>query len=199
MIAVTVRSPRSAHEAAREERRTGGWEYRIVLAAVGVVGLHIVDDNYLQPEPGTSAREHLASGLVPLAVLGLLALLYPRLRPGARAYMSMTLGVLAVMVGVPGVNHLTKGVASGDDFTGLLSVVAGVVLVGMGPVLLWRSRKPGPTRSRAVLRRALLALAAIAIAYVTFWLVFLAIGSPTSTRTSARQRVIRSSGCPRSG
>jgi pimeloyl-ACP methyl ester carboxylesterase len=178
MTAATVRSPRSAHEAAREERRTGASEYRIVLAAVGVVGLHILDDNYLQPEPGTSAGEHLASGLVPLAVLGLLTLLSPRLRPGARAYMLMTLGVLAVMVGVPGVYHLTKGVASGDDFTGLLSVVAGVLLVGMGPVLLWRSRKPGPTRSRAVLRRALLALAAFAIAYVTFWLVFLAIGFP---------------------
>jgi hypothetical protein len=34
---------RVALEAAREERRTGAWEYRIVLATVGVLGLHIVD------------------------------------------------------------------------------------------------------------------------------------------------------------
>jgi hypothetical protein len=161
-----------------ENRRVATWELRIFIAAVGAIALHVVDDNYLQPEPGTSAAEHLASGLVPLAVLGLVALLYPRLRPGARAYVSMTLGVLAVMVGVPGVYHSTNGVASGDDFTGLLSIAAGVVLVGMGPVLLWRSRKPGPTRSRAILRRALLAVAAVAIAYVTFWLVFLGIGFP---------------------
>jgi hypothetical protein len=168
-----------APEGAREDRRAGTWELRIFLAAVGVMALHVVDDNYLQPEPGTSPGDHLASGLVPLAVLGLVALLYPRLRrPGARAYVSLTLGVLAVMVGVPGAYHLAKGVAAGDDFTGLLSIVAGVVLVGMGPVLLWRSRKPGPTRARAILRRALLAVGAVVIAYATFWLVFLAIGFP---------------------
>jgi pimeloyl-ACP methyl ester carboxylesterase len=178
MTAVAAGSPRTAREAERGSRRAATWELRIFIAAVGAVGLHVVDDNYLQPEPGTSAGEHLASGLVPLAVLGLVSLLYPRLRPGARAYVSMTLGVLAVMVGVPGVHHLTEGVAAGDDFTGLLAVVAGVVLVGMGPVLLWRSRKSGPTRGRVVLRRALLAVAAVAIAYVTFWLVFLSIGFP---------------------
>jgi hypothetical protein len=154
-------------------------ELRIVLAAIGAVGLHVVDDNYLQPEPGTSPGDHLASGLVPLVVLGLVALLYPRLRrPGARAYVSMTLGVLAVMFGVPGAYHLAKGVATGDDFTGLLSIVAGVLLIATGPVLLWRSRKPGPTRGRAVLRRTLLAAASLALAYLTFWLVFLAIGFP---------------------
>jgi uncharacterized protein len=168
-----------AHEATREGRRAGTWELRIVLAAIGAVGLHVVDDNYLQPEPGTSPGDHLASGLVPLAVLGLVSLLYSRLRrPGARAYMSMTLGVLAVMVGVPGAYHLAEGVAAGDDFTGLLSIVAGVLLVATGPVLLWRGRKPGPTRGRAVLRRALLAVASLAIASVTFWLVFLPIGFP---------------------
>lgn len=154
-------------------------ETTVVRLALGVVALHVVDDNYLQPEPGTSAGDHLASGLVPLVVLGLVALLYPRLRrSGARAYVSMTFGVLAVMVGVPGAYHLAKGVATGDDFTGLLSVVAGVVLVGMGPVLLWRSRKHGPARGRAILRRALLALASLAIAYLTFWLVFLSVGFP---------------------
>ncbi len=178
MTAVSVGFSRSTRQGTREGRRPSIWELRIFVAAVCAIALHIVDDNYLQPQPGTSAGEHLASGLIPLAVLGLVSLLYPRLRPGARAYVSMTLGVLAVMAGVPGAYHLTKGVAAGDDFTGLLTIVAGVVLVGMGPVLLWRSRKPGPTRRRAVLRRALLAVAAVAIAYVTFWLVFISIGFP---------------------
>jgi hypothetical protein len=182
-MTVTEAPPMSAshvaREAAREDRRARTWELRVVLAAVGAVGLHVVDDNYLQPEPGTSSGDHLASGFVPLAVLSLVALLYPRLRrPGARAYVSMTLGVLAVMVGVPGAYHLAKGLAAGDDFTGLLCIVAGALLVATGPVLLWRSRKRGPTRGRAVLRRALLAAASFAIAYVTSWLVFLAIGFP---------------------
>lgn len=176
--ATTDSTSRAATAAAREGRRVGRRELWVFLAAVGAIALHVVDDNYLQPEPGTSAGAHLASGLVPLFFLGLVALLYPRLRAGARAYVSMTLGVLAVIVGVPGAYHVAKGIAAGDDFTGLLCIVAGLVLVGMGPVLLWRSRKPGPTRGRMILRRALLAVGAIAIAYVTFWLVFLSIGFP---------------------
>ncbi len=79
------------HEAAPEERRTGAREYRIFLVAIAVVGIHLVDDNYLQPEPGTSAGDHLPSGLVPLAALGIVAALYSRLRPRAGAYVSMTL------------------------------------------------------------------------------------------------------------
>jgi len=48
-------------------------EYTLFLLATGAVGLHIVDDNFLQPEPGTSAGDHLASGLVPIAVLAVVA------------------------------------------------------------------------------------------------------------------------------
>jgi uncharacterized protein len=176
--ATTGSTAHNVHQAARPDRRAGTWELRIFVAAVGVVAFHVVDDNYFQPAAGTSAGEHLASGLVPLVVLGLVSFVYPGLRPGARVYVSMTLGVLAVMVGVAGAYHLSKGVASGDDFTGLLSVVAGVILLGIGPVLLWRSRKPGPTRSRAVLRRTVLAVVAVVIAYLTFWLVFLSVGFP---------------------
>ena len=29
----------------------------------------MVDDNFLQPQPGTSASDHLTSGLVPVAIL----------------------------------------------------------------------------------------------------------------------------------
>jgi hypothetical protein len=36
-------------------------ETTLLLVAVGVVGLHIVDDNFLQPEPGTSGGDHLAT------------------------------------------------------------------------------------------------------------------------------------------
>jgi uncharacterized protein len=180
-VTVTEPPPASAPHAAREAARAGPkdaipWERSTFVAALAAVGLHLVDDNYLQPEPGTSAGDHLVSGLAPLGFLALVALVYPKLRTGARAYVSMTLGALAVIVGVPGVYQLTKRAASGDDFTGVLSVIAGVVLIGAGLALLWRSRKPGPTRSRMILRRALLALASVAIAYLTFWLVLLPIG-----------------------
>jgi hypothetical protein len=40
------------------------------------------DDSFLQPEPGTSAGDHLLSGLVPLAALVLSGAVYRRLRAG---------------------------------------------------------------------------------------------------------------------
>ena len=71
------------------------------VIASGAVALHILDDNFLQPEPGTSARDHLASGLIPVAILAALAVAYPHLRAGLRATTAMTLGALAITVGVP--------------------------------------------------------------------------------------------------
>src|SRR6266536_562273 len=87
-------------------------EYALFLLATGAVGLHFADDNFLQPEPGTSAGDHLASGLVPIAVLAAVAALYPRLRSGARAATAMTLGAIAITVGIPGVYYLLDGSAS---------------------------------------------------------------------------------------
>ena len=42
-------------------------ETGLARAALVLVGLHVVDDRFLQPEPGLAARDHLVSGLVPLA------------------------------------------------------------------------------------------------------------------------------------
>jgi hypothetical protein len=153
----------------------GRREYRVFLAAIGLVGLHVVDENYLRPEPGTSAGDHLASGLVPLGVLAALGLLYPRLRAGLRAYVSITVGALAVALGTPGTYHLVDR-SAGDDYSGVLSVVAGIALLVQGPVVLWTSRRAGPTRGRCYLRRSLLALAAVPLALLTLWVVVFPIG-----------------------
>ena len=134
-------------------------ETALTLIAVGIVGLHIVDDNFLQPEPGTSAGDHLASGLIPVAVLAAIAVVYPRLRAGLRAITAMTLGALAITVGVPSAYYLLDGSASGDHFTGLLAIVAGVVLLLIGPVTLWRARRTDGSRRRRYLRRALIVVA----------------------------------------
>jgi alpha/beta superfamily hydrolase len=53
-------------------------ESRLFLLAIAVVAVHVVDDNFVQPQPGTSAGDHLVSGLVPLAVLALGAWAYAR-------------------------------------------------------------------------------------------------------------------------
>ena len=63
------------------ERSSG--RHLVFLGATGVVALHVVDDNFLQPAAGTSALDHLASGLLPLAALALGGWSYPRVRAGA--------------------------------------------------------------------------------------------------------------------
>jgi hypothetical protein len=61
-------------------------ESRVVVLALGAVALHILDDNYLQPRAGTSAGDHLTSGLVPLAILLGVAMAYPYLPAALRGH-----------------------------------------------------------------------------------------------------------------
>ena len=138
----------------------------VARVAIGLIALHVIDDSFLQPQPGTSAADHLASGLVPLALLGLAAWAYPRLRAGFRAVIAMTLGLFGFVTGIEAVYYTTKGGPSGDDFTGLLAIPAGFVLLVLGVVTLWRSRRTHDSRLWRYLRRSLLVVAGIAVAYL---------------------------------
>jgi uncharacterized protein len=116
-------------------------EVAVARLAIGVVALHVLDDNFLQPNPGTSAGDHLAGGLVPLAVLIAAAALYGRLRAGARATTALLVGFFGVLAGTEAVHYTTGAGPSGDDYTGLLSIPAGLTLIGLGAVTLWKSRR----------------------------------------------------------
>jgi uncharacterized protein len=107
-------------------------EYGLFLLGIGLIGVHVVDDNFLQPQPGTSAADHLVSGLVPLAVLVLMAAVYRRLRAGFRAVIALTAGFLALIGGAGEAGYYTVKVgASGDDYSGLLMIPAGLLLVAL--------------------------------------------------------------------
>jgi len=146
-----------------------GRETTLVRLAIGVVALHVVNDNFLQPRPGTSPGEHLASGLVPIAILTFIAAVYPRLPAAGRAATAMTVGGLAIGMGFPGAYYMLEGSASGSHYSGPATIAAGVALVLGGPVTLWKARRSDGTRRRRYLRRALAtvlgALAAIGVAY----------------------------------
>jgi len=151
-------------------------EVGLARLALAVVSLHVVDDNFLQPNAGTSAGDHLVSGLVPLGFLVLAGIVYPRLRAGARATIALLGGFFGILGGTEAV-HYTRAVgASADDYTGLLSILAGLLLIGLGAVTLWRSRRTDDRLWWRYLRRLLLfagaflavfvVLLPVAIAYV---------------------------------
>jgi fermentation-respiration switch protein FrsA (DUF1100 family) len=134
----------------------------IFLVGAAVVGLHAVVDSFLAPEPGTGPGNHLTRGLVSLALLGLAVAVYPRLRPGGRAALALVLGSLALVgAGVAVADAHAVG-PRGEDWTGFLLAPAGLVLVGLGVVLLWRSRRGGRFRWP---RRAAIAAGSVVVAY----------------------------------
>jgi dienelactone hydrolase len=141
-------------------------EMGLARLALGIGALHVVDDNFLQPQPGTSAGDHLVGGLAQIAVFLVAAWFYPRLRPGARATLALGVGLFMIVMGVGEAGYYTlESGPSGDDFTGLLTIPAGVLLVAIGLVTLWRSRKGG-SRVRRYVRRALLAVAFLLAAFL---------------------------------
>jgi hypothetical protein len=148
-------------------------EKALVSLALGLAAVPIVDDNFVHTEPGTSAGDHLLSGLVPLAVLAAVALLGPRLRAGLRAALYPTLGAIVFVIGVPGVYYLSDGGAEFDHYTALLAFPAALILLASGPVILWRSRKTGGSRRRRYGRRLLnAAIAAVAAPLIFILLIF---------------------------
>jgi hypothetical protein len=138
---------------------------RLFMLAIAVVAVHVVDDNFVQPQPGTSAGDHLVSGLVPLAVLVLAAWAYPRLAGAARGAMALVFGVLGIAAGVEAAHYTNKVGASGDDFTGLLCILAGVLLLGLGAVTLWRTRRTEGDHAWRYGRRLLLAAGGVVAVY----------------------------------
>jgi len=144
-------------------------DVRLARLALAAVALHVLDDNYLQPNPGTSAADHLVSGLVPLVLLVSAGLLYGRLRAGARATVALLAGVSGVVGGIEAVHYARAVGPSGDDYTGLLSLVSGLVLIGLGGVTLWRSRRRDDRPWWRYGRRALLALGAVVAAWVVIF------------------------------
>ena len=138
----------------------------------------MADDSFIQPQPGTSAGDHLVSGLVPLAVLGLAAAAYARVPGGARAAIALLLGIFGIATGIEAVYYTTKVGPSGDDFTGLLALGAGVALLGLGLVTLWTTRRREGSLPRRLLRRTAIAVASLVGAlFVVFPLGYAYVGT----------------------
>jgi dienelactone hydrolase len=111
--------------------------YRLFLLGVAAIAVHVIDDSFLQPQRGTSASDHLVSGLVPLALLALAGWGYPRLRGGRQGALALVLGVLGLAASGEAVYYA----AGGDDYSGFAAIPAGLLLLGLGVTTLWRTRR----------------------------------------------------------
>ena len=158
------------HPARRRLRTRVGdvlWsEVGLARIAIGLVALHVVDDRFLQPNSGTSAGDHLVGGLVPTALLVAGGVVYGRVRAGLRATIALAAGFFGVLAGTEAAYYAKAVGPSGDDYTGLLSLLAGLLLLGIGVVTLWRSRKTGDPLWRRYGRRTLILAGVLVVAQV---------------------------------
>jgi hypothetical protein len=154
---------------------TAGRRERLVFrAAMAVCAIAVLDDAFVHPELGTSAGDHVVSGLVPVAVAVVLAVAYPRLRAGLRGALALTCAPFALTAGVvDGVRQVALDGPRGDDVTALLALAAGAVLAGLGIVVLWRSRRLDRPPWRRYGRRALIGVGTAVVGmFVLFPAVF---------------------------
>jgi hypothetical protein len=162
-MATAAPSKRAAATRLRRALRTDTGLFRV---AVAVVAVHVADDTLIQPQPGTSAGDHLVSGFVPLALLGLAAWAWPRLPGAGRGAVALVVGVLGLATTVEAVYYTRAVGPSGDDFTGLLAIPAALLLLGLGATTLWRTRRTDGNRPWRYARRALLVVAGVLVANV---------------------------------
>jgi len=167
-IAHTGSARRSKAFAARAASMLRSETALVRLAQTAVV-LHIADDNFLQPNPGTSAADHLASGLVPITLVVGAAALYGRLRAGARATLALLVGFFGVLIGIEAAYYTLNGGPTGDDFTGIMATLGGLVLLVVGALTLWRSRRTDDRPWRRYLRRAAVTAGAVAFGLVVLF------------------------------
>ena len=155
MPAPTARRP-AGRDASTMPSKTTLRAFRLGIA---IVALHVLDDSFVQPQPGTWAGDHLVSGLVTITALALAAWAFPRLRGGRRGALALVCGAFGIVAGVEAVRYTVNVGASGDDYTGLLSIPAGIALLGLGAATLWTTRRRDGSRPWRYLRRSLLGAA----------------------------------------
>jgi hypothetical protein len=107
-------SPRRGRGLAGHLALMPGGDVAAFRAALAVVGLAVIDDAFVDPEPGVRADDHIVSGLVPLAVIVLLIAAANRMPSLLRGWLAIFTGALAITAGVTdGVRHILVDRLSG--------------------------------------------------------------------------------------
>ena len=131
-------------------------ETTVTTLCLAAVAIHVAYDSFIQLQPGTSAGDHVVCGLLPLALLALAAAASRRCRGARRAAVAFAAGVFGIVAGIEAAYYTMNGGPSGDDYTGIVALAAGIILITVGGLTLWRTRRMDGSRRRHYLRRSLM-------------------------------------------
>jgi len=125
-----------------------------VFGAAAVLALaHALDDAFLLPGADVAVGRHALAAGIALAATVAAVVCFERLRPGLRALVAFTFGVLATLNGGRHVHHFLHESLTANDVTGALALGAGVVMLGLAAWIPFRHRGEGA--SNPVVRLAI--------------------------------------------
>jgi len=167
-----VRAPRTFPLLARLAGavRARSAEALVFSAATALALLHALDDAFLLPGPGVPLGQHALAAAIAVVASVAAIVAFPSLRPGVRSATAFIFGVLAAVNGGRHAHHVITESVTANDLTGLLALVAGVVLVGLAAAVPFRHRGEGaggPVRRWAV---RVLVVAAGLVSVVAFFM-----------------------------
>ena len=156
--------------------RRHGWETATFRGATAVALVHAIDDAFVNRQPGVGVGQHALAAAISLGAGVAAIVAFPRLRPGVRAGISLVFGVFAIVNGALHVAHIAGDGAEASDYTGVLAVAAGVVLVALGLAIPFLHRGEGAaTRSRRWTYRVVAVVAGVVLLYAFVFPASLAI------------------------
>ena len=159
--------PASLLARVRSAARARTAEAKVFGVAAAVALLHAFDDAFLFPGGGVPLTQHaLAFGIALVATVFAVAR-FSSFRPGVRSAVAFTFGVFAALNGGRHAYHIiNEGGTTGHDVTGVLALVAGVVMVGLAAWIPFRHRGEGASTlpRRWAIRVLLLPVAFLALA-----------------------------------
>ena len=121
---------------AKHARALRTLDYRIFLAALLVMLVHLSEDALIHKENGTSLAAQLGSTALTVLLVAVGAALYPIIWRRARPVLAVAYGLLAFSGGWRAhVEHALDEGAAGGDYTGIVYAIAGLVLIGLAIVL----------------------------------------------------------------
>ena len=146
--------------------RGRGWETAVFRLAAAVALVHALDDAFINRQPGVPVRQHALAAAISLAA-GIGAIVaFPRLRPGFRAAIALVFGVFAIANGALHLKHISVDGAGASDYTGVLVLAAGIVLVLVGAAIPFLHRGEGArTRGRRWAHRLVAVVAGFVVLY----------------------------------